>query len=106
MNKAKKVYVYSDGKINGSMVRDFSRYKKSLQTIDPYIYRGKLRLHDICSLNNGSYFVFNGEDGKQYYMTDNEFNKYLRYNNVFIDGNFEFLQQGSIQSIGGVRDNV
>lgn len=98
MNKAKKVKVDE----NGNMIRN-CKYKSGTE-IEPYIYDGKLTIKGVGWQNSGVYFILDGEDGKKYYMSDVEFKNYIKKKELIIDGQFEFLKQGVIQSIGLVAE--
>ena len=96
MNKAKRVYIDKDG----NMCRQKERYE--CKEIEPFIVKGKLKLANIGWQNSGVYFAFKAEDGKMYFMSQGEFEKYIKRHEVVIDGEFEFLQQGRIYSIGEI----
>lgn len=98
MNKAKKVKVNE----NGNMIRN-CKYESGTE-IEPYIYDGKLTIKGVGWQNSGVYFILDGEDDKQYYMSDIEFKNYIKKKELVIDGKFEFLKQGVIQSIGLVTE--
>jgi hypothetical protein len=98
MNKAKKVKVNE----NGDMIRN-CKYESGTE-IETYIYDGKLTIKSVGWQNSGVYFILNGEDDKQYYMSNVEFKNYIKKKELIIDGQFEFLKQGVIQSIGLVTE--
>lgn len=96
MNKAKKVYIDKDG----NMCRQKERHE--CKEVEPFTIKGKLKLVHIALQNFGVYFIFKAEDEKIYYMSQTEFEKYIKRHEVVIEGEFEFLQQGRIYSIGEV----
>jgi len=100
MNKAKILTV----DINGNMVRNTQRHSgRVYNEIEPCDFTDELRLVKVGWQNSGVYYEFKGSECNTYYMSQQEFDRYLEMNEVKIYGNFEFLKQGAIQSIGYVK---
>ena len=73
MNKAKKYYVDNDGNMIG-----YTRYHRN-EKIEkqPEMFHAKLQIKRVGWLNSGFYFILEDESGKEYYMNDVLFRKYL-----------------------------
>lgn len=96
MNKAKKYYIDNNGNMIG-----YTRYYRLKKTEMPVeMFHAKLKIKRIGYLNNGFYFELEDENGKIYSMNDVLFCKYIEKNDVFIEGNWKFYQQGTAFSIG------
>lgn len=97
MNIAKTVY-FDD---NGNMIRD-TRYKDKTNLIKKSneVFNSELTLVRVGWQNNGSYFEFRDSDGKEFYMSENEFQNYLDTHEIVIQDDFTFYQQGTIFSLG------
>ena len=99
MQKAKKYYVDEKGNMIG-----YIRYKnKNELTEKPaFSFSGKLKIIDFGLLNYGFYLIVQDENGSLYSMNDIQFAKCLKENknDIFIDGDWAFFQQGTAFSIG------
>ena len=96
MNKAKRYYVDKDGDMIG-----YTRYSKLEKTEMPAeMFHAKLKIICIGWLNSGFYLILEDENGKRYCMNDVLFRKYLEKNDMFIEGDWQFYQQGTAFSIG------
>ena len=93
MNKAKKIYVGLDG----NMLRE---QNSNVEAIEPAPIHGPLTIADMGWTNSGVYFILYDRGGKRYFMSDTQMRKYIMQRNIMLDGTFEYLQQGRIQSIG------
>lgn len=105
MNRAKTVYY--DGK--GNMIKN-TNYKDKSKLIKSEIEPGSIvrkkgmKLVSLSWLNSGLTFWFADENGRLYPMTDSVFMNYLKDNPIeFGDMDIEFLQRGSVYSIGFVK---
>lgn len=96
MNKAKKYYVDKDNNMIG--YTKYCRTEKIEKPAEPF--RAKLKVIDFRLLNSGFYFVLEDENGKTYSMNDVLFDKYLKKNTIYFEGNWNFYQQGTAFSIG------
>lgn len=96
MNKAKKYYVDKDG----NMVGYTNRYRFEKTEMPAEVFHAKLQIKRVGWLNNGFYFELEDENGKTYCMNDVLFRKYIEKNDVFIEGDWQFYQQGTAFSIG------
>lgn len=105
MNKAKKVF-YDD---KGNMVKNTNYKDKSkliISEIKPgtVVHKNGLKLVDINWLNFGVTLWFEDINGRRYPMTDSVFLEYIKSNPIdFGDKDIEFLQRGSVYSIGFVE---
>lgn len=96
MNKAKKYYVDNDGNMIG-----YTRYHRQEKIeMQPEMFHAKLQIKRVGWLNSGFYFELEDENGKTYCMNDVLFRKYIEKNDVFIEGDWQFYQQGTAFSIG------
>lgn len=96
MNKAKKYYVNNDGNMIG-YTRHY-RFEKFEMPAEKF--HARLQIKKVGWLNNGFYFVLEDENGKTYCMNDVLFREYLEKNDIFIEGDWQFYQQGTAFSIG------
>ena len=96
MNKAKKYYVDKDNNMIG--YTKYYRTEKIEKPAEPF--HAKLKVIDFRLLNSGFYFVLEDENGKAYSMNDVLFDKYLKKNTIYFEGNWNFYQQGTAFSIG------
>lgn len=97
MNKAKKVL------FNGKdMVRktDSHRYGNDYHEENNFIFTDELRITRLGWQNSGCYIELESPSGNKLYMSHQEFNKLLESKDVKVTGTFEFLKQGTVQSIG------
>lgn len=96
MNKAKKYYVDTNENMIG-----YPRYCITEKIEKPAkIFHAKLKIIRIGWLNNGFYFEFEDETGKTFCMNDVMFNDYIEKNDIYIEGDWNFYQQGTAFSIG------
>lgn len=106
-NRAKTVYYDK----NGNMIKNTNGYginKNSLikSEIKPgaVVHKRGMKLVDLGWLNSGLTFWFADENGRRYPMTDSVFMNYLEDNPIeFGDVDIQFLQRGSVYSIGFVK---
>lgn len=101
MKNENKVYLYSDG----SMCRVINENDKSVKQVDPFIIRKNLRLLGSYYEDNGTYFVLKDDNNRIYYMSQNDFNKYVENHNIVLDSEFKFVTDGNTQSIREVNTN-
>ena len=95
MNKAKKYYVDEDGNMIG-----YPRYISEKTEVLPEPFHAKLKIVGIGWLNSGCYFSLEDENGKIYNMNDIMFKNYIKQNDIHIEGDWDFYQQGTAYSIG------
>ena len=96
MKKAKKYYVDKDGNMIG-----YTRYRTLEKTEMPAEpFHAKLKIIHIGWLNSGCYFELQDENGKMYSMNDIMLRKYIEKNDVYLEGDWNFYQQGTVFSIG------
>lgn len=96
MNKAKKYYIDNDGNMIG-----YTRYNRRDKTEMPAeMFHARLKIKRIGWLNTGCYFELEDENGKMYSMNDLMLKRYLEHNDVFLEGDWNFYQQGTAFSIG------
>ena len=108
-NKAKTVYYDKNGDMvkntNAAGVRKSNLIKSEIEQ-GTVVRKKGIKLVDLGWLNCGLTFWFMDENGRRYPMTDSVFLKYIKDNPVdFGDMNIEFLQRGSVYSIGFVEEN-
>lgn len=105
MNKAKKYYVDSQNAMVHSVKRYSSSFKEltEKQTIP---FHAKLKLTGLGWLNSGVLFYLDDEDGATYVMNDVMMRECIKGTDIFIEGDFDFYQQGTSYSIGLVDKNL
>lgn len=96
MKLAKKYYVDK----NGNMIGYTNRYRLEKIEMPAEMFHAKLQIKQVGWLNSGFYFILEDENGKEYYMNDVLFRKYIEKNDMFIEGDWQFYQQGIAFSIG------
>lgn len=96
MRKTKRYYVDE----NGNMIGYNKGRSNNKVEVLANAFRSKLKITGAGWLNNGVCFSLMDEDGKTYNMNDVMFDKYIRQNDVFVEGEFDFYQQGTAFSIG------
>lgn len=95
MNKAKKYYVDTNSDMIG-----YARYRTEKTEILAKPFHAKLKIKEVGWVNSGVYFILEDENGKLYNMNDVMFRKYILENDVFLEGDWDFYQQGTVFSIG------
>ena len=105
-NRAKTVYYDKNGNmIKNTNYKDKSKLIKSEIEPGSIVRKKGMKLVDLGWLNSGLTFWFADENGRQYPMTDSVFMNYLEDNPIeFGDIDIEFLQRGSVYSIGFVEE--
>lgn len=105
-NRAKTVYYDKNGNmIKNTNYKDKSKLIKSEIEPGSIVRKKGMKLVDLGWLNSGLTFWFADENGRQYPMTDSVFMNYLEDNPIeFGDMDIEFLQRGSVYSIGFVEE--
>jgi hypothetical protein len=95
MKLTKKYYVDTEGNMIG-----YPRYRheKIEKTAEPF--HAKLKIVRVGWLNSGCYFELQDKNGNIYSMNDIMFKKYIAQNDVYIEGDWNFYQQGTAFSIG------
>lgn len=101
MKNEDKVYLYSDG----SMCRVINENDKAVKQVDPFIVRQNLKLLGSCYEDNGTYFVLKDDNNRIYYMSQDDFNKYVEKHDIMLDSEFEFMRDGKTQSIREIETN-
>lgn len=96
MRRAKKYYV--DEKKNMIGYTRNHRFEKTEKPAE--MFHARLKISKVGWLNNGFYFVLEDENGKTYCMNDVLFREYIEKNDVFVEGDWNFYQQGTAFSIG------
>ena len=96
MNKAKKYYIDNDGNMIG-----YTRYyNRERMEMPAEMFHARLKIKRIGWLNIGCYFELEDENGKTYSMNDLMLKRYLEHNDIFLEGDWNFYQQGTAFSIG------
>ena len=98
MKKAKKYYVNEKGNMIGYTNRHLQYRSKTEMPAEQF--HAKLKIVNIGWLNSGCYFELQDENGKTYSMNDIMFREYIKTNNVILEGDWNFYQQGTAFSIG------
>ena len=96
MKLAKKYYVDKDN----NMIGYTGWYNGERFEIPPETFHAKLQIKKVGWLNSGFYFVLEDKNGKTYCMNDVLFRKYIEKNDVYLEGDWNFYQQGTAFSIG------
>ncbi len=99
MKNEDKVYLYSDG----SMCRVINENDKAVKQVDHFIVRQNLKLLGSCYEDNGTYFVLKDDNNRIYYMSQDDFNKYVEKHDIVLNSEFEFMRDGKTQSIREVE---
>ena len=96
MNRAKKYYVDTNENMIG-----YTRHHRLDKIEKPAeMFHAKLKITKVGWLNNGFYFLLEDENGKTYSMNDVLFREYIEKNDILIEGDWNFYQQGTAFSIG------
>lgn len=104
MNKAKKTIFNGMDMVRKTNHADM-KVCKEMDTQD-FTFKDELRLIRIGWQNSGCYIELEGSKGNKIYMSHSQFNNLLENKEVKIDGEFEFLKQGTIQSIGLIKGDT
>lgn len=102
MNKAKNVIFNSDGMVRQTRNADMNTCYEE----DSYVFQDELKLIKACWQNSGCYFELEGSEGNKLYMSHSQFNELLEKKDIKVYGKFEFLKQGTIQSIGLIKEDT
>lgn len=96
MRATNKYYVDSNGDMIG-----YTRYRAAEKHEMPAEqFRARLKIVRIGWLNSGFCLELQDENGKTYNMNDVMFREYIKNKDVFLDGDWNFYQQGTSFSIG------
>lgn len=96
MKRTQKYYVDKDGNMIG-----YTRYRTSDKTEMPAApFSAKLRIVRIGWLNSGFCIELQDENGKTYNMNDTMFREYIAKKDLYLEGDWNFYQQGTSFSIG------
>lgn len=95
MNKAKKYYVDENGNMVG-----YTRYCRNKTEMPVETFHARLKVVGIGWLNCGCYFILQDENGKTYSMNDIMLREYIENNDLCLEGDWNFYQQGTSFSIG------
>ena len=97
MNLAKKYYVDENGNMIG-YTRWYHKDEKIEMPAEPF--HAKLKIVHIWCLNSGCCFELQDENGKTYNMNDTMLREYIKTNDAYLEGDWNFYQQGTSFSIG------
>lgn len=103
MNKAKVTIFNGKDMVRKTNYADM-KVCREMDTQD-FIFKDELRLIRIGWQNCGCYLELEGSKGNKLYMSHSQFNDLLESKDVKIYGEFEFLKQGTVQSIGLIKVN-
>lgn len=96
MNLTNRYYVDENGDMIG-----YTRYRNSDKIETPAeLFHAKLKIIRIGWLHSGFCLELQDEDGKTYNMNDVMFREYVAKNDVYLEGDWNFYQQGTSFSIG------
>ncbi len=96
MNKAKKYYIDEDGDMIG-----YPRRRSKKTEVEAIPFHAKLKITGIGWNNSGCYFALKDENGKHYNMNDIMLKDCIKKGKeIFIEGDWNFYQQGTAYSIG------
>jgi len=96
MNLTKKYYVDKNGDMIG-----YTRYRSSDKIEMPAeSFHAKLKIIRVGWLNSGFCLELQDENGKSYNMNDVMFREYIARNDLCLEGDWNFYQQGTSFSIG------
>lgn len=100
MKNEDKVYLYSDG----SMCRVINENDKTVKQVDHFVIRENLKILGSYNGNdNRMCFVLKDDNNRIYYMSQDDFNKYVEKHDIVLDSEFEFVRNGKTQSIREVE---
>ena len=97
MNKAKKYYVDSD---NMMVHRSTYNTLKTATEKSAIPFHAKLKITGLGRLNSGVLFYLEDDNGSTYVMNDGMMCECIKNTNIFIEGEWDFYQQGTSYSIG------
>lgn len=102
MNKAKTYYADNNGNMIHNTKDNYLRWDKPVgkNKISAIPFHAKLKLVRLGWINSGTLFYFEDENGKSYVMNDKMFSDYITENDLYVEGDWEFYQQGCCYSIG------
>ena len=96
MKLVKKYYVDKNGDMIG-----YPRYCTSEKAETPAEpFSAKLKIVRIGWLNSGFFIELQDENGKMYNMNDTMFREYISQKDLYLEGDWNFYQQGISFSIG------
>lgn len=95
MKLAKKYYV----DVNGDMI-GYTRYRTADKEKPAEQFYAKLKIVRVGWLNSGFCLELQDENGKTYNMNDVMFREYLNRKDVYLEGDWNFYQQGTSFSVG------
>lgn len=102
MKNEDKVYLYSDG----SMCRVINENDKTVKQVDHFVIRENLKILGSYNGNdNRMCFVLKDDNNIIYYMSQDNFNRYVDKHDLTLCSEFEFVRDGKIQSIKEVEQN-
>lgn len=99
MRKTKKYYIGSQG----MMVHRANKYDITSKRVTEKMaipFHGKLKLTGLGWLNNGVLFYLEDKNGVIYVMNDVMMRDCIKGTDIFIEGKWDFYQQGTSYSIG------
>ena len=99
MRKTKKYYVDSQNMMIHSVKRYSSSFKELIEK-QPIPFHAKLKLTGLGWLNNGVLFYLEDKNGVNYVMNDVMMHDCIKGTDIFIEGKWDFYQQGTSYSIG------
>ena len=97
MRLAKKYYVDENGNMIG-YTRWYRKDEKIEVPAEPF--HAKLKIARIGWLNSGCCYELQDENGKTYNINDTMLSEYIKNNDVYLEGDWNFYQQGTSFSIG------
>ena len=96
MKLVKKYYVDKNGDMIG-----YTRYRTSEKIETPAeTFSAKLKIVRIGWLNSGFCIELQDKNGKMYNMNDTMFREYIAQKDLYLEGDWNFYQQGTSFSIG------
>lgn len=96
MKLTKKYYVDKNGDMIG-----YTRYRstdKIETSAEPF--HARLKIVRVGWLNSGFCLELQDENGKTYNMNDVMFREYIAQKDLYLDGDWNFYQQGTSFSVG------
>ena len=102
MNKAKVTIFNGKDMVRKTNYADMKVCRE--ENTENYNFQDELKIVRACWQNSGCYFELEGSEGNKLYMSHSQFNELLETKDIKVTGSFEFLKQGTIQSIGLVAE--